>query len=276
MHSLRSILVHMDSSSRCRARLMAARALALAHEATVTAVLAEAIELVDTPYSYSAGAVAGDEMEALSMSRGAGARAMFDAVLDMQPQAAFVELPAGSPAWAVARLACCADLLLLGQPDPGSRASARLPADFVPAVIAASGRPALVWPASGRFEQPADTALVAWTHTPASARALAGALPLLRKARRVHVVSWAEEPLPAAGALDVGAYLALHGVTATVQRHARAPQRIGPALLALCTDIDAQLLVMGCYGHSRAQELLLGGTTRDMLRAMTVPVLMAH
>jgi len=61
---------------------------------------------------------------------------------------------------------------------------------------------------------------------------------------------------------------------------ARSMSRVVPpsssSCARLCTDIDAQLLVMGCYGHSRAQELLLGGTTRDMLRAMTVPVLMAH
>jgi nucleotide-binding universal stress UspA family protein len=36
------------------------------------------------------------------------------------------------------------------------------------------------------------------------------------------------------------------------------------------------LLVVGGYGHSRLRELILGGVTRDLLRQMTLPVLMSH
>jgi nucleotide-binding universal stress UspA family protein len=50
----------------------------------------------------------------------------------------------------------------------------------------------------------------------------------------------------------------------------------GEALLSLCADEGADLLVMGAYGHTRFRELLLGGATRQILDSMTVPVLMAH
>ena len=51
---------------------------------------------------------------------------------------------------------------------------------------------------------------------------------------------------------------------------------MGDTLLSLAADVDADLLVMGCYGHSRAREFVLGGASRTVLRTMTLPVLMAH
>jgi len=51
---------------------------------------------------------------------------------------------------------------------------------------------------------------------------------------------------------------------------------VGNALLSMAADIDADLLVMGGYGHSRFRELLLGGVTQTILKSMTLPVLMAH
>jgi len=47
-------------------------------------------------------------------------------------------------------------------------------------------------------------------------------------------------------------------------------------LLSLAADVQANLLVMGCYGHSRAREWLLGGVTRTIFQSMTLPVLMSH
>ena len=51
---------------------------------------------------------------------------------------------------------------------------------------------------------------------------------------------------------------------------------VGSQILSRAADSDADLIVMGAYGHSRARELVLGGATRSLLEAMTVPVLMAH
>jgi len=40
-------------------------------------------------------------------------------------------------------------------------------------------------------------------------------------------------------------------------------------------ECDADLLVMGAYGHSRVREFLFGGVTRDLLAASPLPVFMA-
>ena len=75
---------------------------------------------------------------------------------------------------------------------------------------------------------------------------------------------------------DIALHLARHGVAATVERSASAGIGSGNTLLSRASDLGADLLVMGAYGHSRVHELLLGGATRTVLASMTLPVLMAH
>ena len=71
-------------------------------------------------------------------------------------------------------------------------------------------------------------------------------------------------------------YLTAQGITATL--HQGGPERgnAGENLLSQASDLGADLLVMGCYGHSRAREWVFGGATRTILESMTLPVLMVH
>ena len=68
----------------------------------------------------------------------------------------------------------------------------------------------------------------------------------------------------------------MHGVSATFHRESAAGDAIGELMLSKAADVGADLLVMGCYAHSRVRELVLGGATSVVLRSMTVPVLMSH
>jgi nucleotide-binding universal stress UspA family protein len=74
---------------------------------------------------------------------------------------------------------------------------------------------------------------------------------------------------------DMALYLARHGIKVEVSSQVTAID-VGSALLSFASDIDADLLVMGCYGHSRMHEIMLGGASRTVLQSMTLPVLMAH
>ena len=76
--------------------------------------------------------------------------------------------------------------------------------------------------------------------------------------------------------MDIAAHLARHGVKADVESTVSGGIGVGNALLSRASDIGADLLVMGAYGHTRVRELLLGGATRTILELMTVPVLMSH
>ena len=65
-------------------------------------------------------------------------------------------------------------------------------------------------------------------------------------------------------------------VGAPLMRHTLAPLDAGDALLSLAGELGVGLLVMGCYGHSRTREWVLGGASRTVMESMTLPVLMAH
>ena len=125
-----------------------------------------------------------------------------------------------------------------------------------------------------------ETVLIALDHSRESARAVADALPLLTRARRVIVLAirtTAEETLDDIQArTQVVAFLEGHGIDAQVQQIDRPNIPVGEMLLSRTADSGADLIVMGAYGHARLQEAVLGGVTRTMLDAMTVPVLMSH
>jgi len=75
---------------------------------------------------------------------------------------------------------------------------------------------------------------------------------------------------------DIALYLARHGVTTNVERTLGAGVDVGNVLLSRASDLDADLLVTGAYGHAHVRELLLGGATRTVLASTPLPVLMSH
>ncbi|HSV68889.1 MAG TPA: universal stress protein [Methylibium sp.] len=270
---MKSLLVQLDGSARCGLRLKVAAEIARRHGAQLTALFAAPRPLLTMPFAYTGDAAVAEVLQQL-----------YDGWLERSRQTFGDAAPGPTARWAelgpvplipgFAAQAQLADLTVLGQHDPDDRDGAP-PADFVPSVLAASGRAALVLPYAGRCDTVGSKVLVAWKPAAASARALAAALPLLREAAEVTVVAWGSAPDPDAP-LDVGRYLAWHGVRASLQQHTDAPSELGELLLSRAADLGADLLVMGAYGHSRAREWVLGGVTRTVLQSMTLPVLMSH
>ncbi|HEX2115333.1 MAG TPA: universal stress protein [Alphaproteobacteria bacterium] len=121
--------------------------------------------------------------------------------------------------------------------------------------------------------------IVAWNGSREAARAMGDAMPLLRQAQSVCVVSINAEgetqgqPGPAA---ELTRRLADHGIQAEPQVLRSDDISAADMLLSRIADLGADSLVMGCFGHSRLREIVLGGTTRDVLRHATVPVLLSH
>jgi nucleotide-binding universal stress UspA family protein len=170
-----------------------------------------------------------------------------------------------------------ADLLVLGQHHPSIAPGTAPPAGFVESALIDTGK-ALIVPHTGSFQAIGHEVLIGWNATPQAAHAVAAALPWLRGARHVHVLESAQASSRRGSSdeLDIAQYLHGHAVSATLHGDGRAEADAGDALLSLASDVGADLLVMGCYGHSRARELMLGGATRIVLQTMTLPVLMAH
>lgn len=143
-----------------------------------------------------------------------------------------------------------------------------------------SGRPVLVIPVKWSPCVFGKDIAIAWNDSREAARATFDALPFLRTAKSVRLLtigddSDAGDP-PAIAAADVAATLARHGLNVTIETIADAKRSPAATLLARVTADGSDLLVMGAYGHSRMREFILGGATRDILKTMTVPVLMTH
>ena len=179
---------------------------------------------------------------------------------------------------AVATSARYVDLAILGQHDPDDALSN--PRYLPEEVVLGGGRPVLILPYIGPARTFGERVIVAWDASREAARAVNDALPLLRQARQVGVVSVNPRPWPFGhgeepGA-DIGLHLARHGVKVEVQRIEAKDVDPANAILSHVADQSADLLVMGAYGHSRLREFVLGGVTRTILAEMTVPVLMSH
>ena len=277
---LTSIVVHVDASPATESRIAAAHELAALHGADLDAVFGGGTGAFDLPFAMAEGAAAAlPALLALCAERQQAARAMFDrAGRNGSTTMRWVELVGEPLVSGFAARAFLADLIVVGQPDPDALGSLGVPAQFVASVLIASGRPALVVPrtvrGAGRI---ARQPLIAWKPSREAARAVAGALPLLRRAERLHVTGQPSLRDASPPSIELERFLRRHGVEVPIEHHESVPDaQAGCGLLAMAQRCGADLLVMGCYGHSRARELVLGGASRTVLADMTIDVLMAH
>jgi nucleotide-binding universal stress UspA family protein len=153
-------------------------------------------------------------------------------------------------------------------------------ADLAERVVIGAGRPVLLLPRQGQTELAAGPALVGWNGSREAARAAFDAVPLLKLASEVKVVTVdpASDPtlrgqIPGAGLAEA---LARHGIKATTEPYQAGGVGAGEALLRHGKDEGASLIVIGAYGHSRLREFILGGATLAVLAGFDRPVLMSH
>jgi nucleotide-binding universal stress UspA family protein len=170
-----------------------------------------------------------------------------------------------------------ADLIVVSQTDREWPASEWL--DVADRVAVESGRPVLIVPNAPPRNRVGSRVLVAWNGRREAARAAFDALPLLKRATASKVV-WIDpqsdgdaEQTPGQ---DICQALQRHGVHCGMTERVAPQADVGRTLMAQAEAFDADLLVMGCYGHSRLREFVFGGATRYALEKMAIPVLMSH
>lgn len=270
MSPLQSILVHVDASDACITRLRLARALGGRVGGSVTALYAVTPASLRRSLLFTAG-LPDESQLAYDDARLARARKRVDdACTDPGVQ---VEWREALDERDFTRQALYCDLVVLGPHDDAQR-DAGVSAGFVPAVIIESGKPALVIPNVGYCDPSFDSVFVAWKETRESARALTAAIPFMQQANHVHLAIDAAVSEEHRSLLR--RFVQRHGVDVQVSVVASPAADVGDTLLKAAADVDAGLIVMGCYGHSRGREWVLGGATRTILRSMTRPVLLAH
>ena len=167
-------------------------------------------------------------------------------------------------------------MLVLGRDtdDPDGAPYDVLPAD----VVMACGAPVLVLPAQPGPNFKAQRILVAWKSTAQAARAIHNALPLLKRAQSVlltEIVSENQATRYEISAKSMADFLLSHGVAVSALRIGAAGDA-GEQLMQAAQDNGCDLIVAGAYGHSRLREWALGGVTRSLLLASTLPCLLSH
>ncbi|MBD3665399.1 universal stress protein [Sulfitobacter sp. TSTF-M16] len=133
---------------------------------------------------------------------------------------------------------------------------------------------------NGSVEQKAGRVFVAWNSSEAASAAIHAALPYLKKASEV-VIACIDPVMTVSGGgqdpgVDVAKWLSHHGCNVTVSQFPSGGREVGQAIQDRATELGADLVVMGAYGHARMIQTVLGGTTRTMMEQTDLPLMLAH
>ncbi|WP_219116304.1 universal stress protein [Janthinobacterium sp. UMAB-56] len=285
----KTVLLHIDDSAGRAARIEAAASIAQACGGHLTGVALTGVSRL--LYQNQPDLDADPNLSLhLNFLRERATRALdgFEAQVRAAGVASFEQrVIDDEAAGGISLLARYADLVVISQYNAKDK-SPSVMRDFPAYVLLHSGRPVLIVPYAPPLPLLAPPAaarnvLISWNASKEASRAVSAALPLLQRAGQVHVAIFDAQVHAAEHGEQPGAelthYLARHGVEARLHLLDGGGVRrgdIGEALLSQASDLSADLLVMGAYGHSRLRETILGGVTRTILQSMTIPVLMAH
>jgi nucleotide-binding universal stress UspA family protein len=278
--SYKTIVVHIDQSSRCQTRIQIAAQLAAQSNAHLIGVAVTGV----SRYIYEGSAINANDPNLGTHLDWLNKRALtavdnFSKLSQQLNVSSFESSVTHDEANGGFSLrARYSDLLILGQSDADEPSPSVLP-DFPECMVLESGRPVIIIPAHGEFPQIGKRPLIAWDGSREATRALTDAIPLLRSAEIVHIAVINPNEIydrhgEQAGA-DIALFLSRHGISIEVSTH-ETIKDIGHTLLRLCREHNNDLLIMGAYGHSRFKEMILGGTTQTIFKEMTIPVFMSH
>jgi nucleotide-binding universal stress UspA family protein len=278
----KTILVHCNDLRRVERIVSAAAAMAERHQAHLIGLsVAPPVRVLPVGMPGAPDALVIDEHAQAYRRDNLAMRAAFEAAARARRLTfEWCEEDAGASTVVevVVRYASGADLTVASQRDPGWPESDSL--DVAVQVAVEAGRPILIIPNEGVHARIGTTVLVAWNGRREATRAAFEALPLLQRAKEVKVLTLGPEAESEAArdlaAAHLCAGLARHGVSCQLIDGPSSSGSVGATLMSRATEHRADLLVMGCYGHSRLSEFLLGGATRHVLTHMTIPVLMSH
>lgn len=277
----KTILAHLDESPRAAERIRIAADLALLEDAHLIGAAMTGVsrhvyknDVVDTRDPHLA--------LHLDVLREQAKRALpaFETTVEQMGVTSFetrvVDDEAGDGLSLAARYS---DLVVIGQTDPDvplRDARPNLPAY----VVMHAARPVLIVPYAGRFDRVGHHVLIAWDGSIQATRAVRNAMPFLERANIVSVAVINSPPITHVHGEEPGAdlalYLAHRGIHVHVLPLTAGHRGVGATLLSTAADLPCDLIVMGSYGHTRVQEIILGSVTRAVLDTMTMPVLMSH
>ena len=286
---MKTILVPLESGDGLQSMLETAWLAATAFGSTIQGLYIRRA-LPNVAVADIGGYVATTEsFETEDRERGASARRAFEEFLrgkgvalgeappgagpagENRPSATWAEeIPPGDAA--VGMHARLFDLTVVGRPVQGASTPA---ASTLETVLFDSGRPILIAPPSAP-KSLGGTAVVSWNASTETARAVAFAMPFLRRAERVVVLAVEGVMVPGPSTAEAARHLQLNGIAAEVREAATSGRSGGETILAEAAALGADLLVKGAYTRSRLRQMIFGGATSKILAEAELPVFMAH
>lgn len=254
------IAVAAGLADKFSARLIGVSALAI-----VSPFVAEGVVIVDNATEFDVGKMQTSLAEVgtkFAAAAGAGRKTEWRSAIEFPTETLLSE-------------ARCADLIVV---EKGKAAGDIHRTIDVGAAILGAGRPFLVIPAAVK-SLALDHVLIGWKDTREARRAVQDALPLLHEAKRVTVMEICakdDKDIARKRVADVVRYLAQHRVKAESRVEIQAHGSGADQVIGLAEDEGADLLVTGAYGHSRVNEWVFGGMTRDLLTSSPICCLMSH
>ncbi|WP_336490373.1 universal stress protein [Methylobacterium nigriterrae] len=268
--TIASIMVSLDLGAAAAARVRLAASLAQRFEATLAGVAArkipnpgpgEDLETIQAAYNEEQAKL-GEELRRC--------RDIFEQNCGTGIRTHWQQAEADAASFLV-RQALAADIVIVGrEQDDRAGDTAASPG----AVLMEAGRPVLMTP-PGSDHLKAERIVIAWKDAPEARRAVSAALPFIRRAKQVYVVSAGEEAR-FDGAEQVTEFLGRHGAQVVTHLLNATARDVADEILQFTTREDADLVVMGGYGRSRLREWLFGGVTREFLQISSVCCLMSH
>jgi nucleotide-binding universal stress UspA family protein len=273
---IRDIMIHVDGSSQDEIRLAHGEALAQAFKAHLTGLFVNCLPgFAISADAAGTGAVYMAELMEEAMADGDrvadDVKRRLDRVSVPHDMLRIDAVPdnVGRQASVAARYA---DLFLAVRPSAGSDEGMRW-MSLVEGVLFGSSRGVCLVP-DGRRAGPIKRVVIGWNGSREAARAVAEAMPFLRKATKVVVLKAERDPGEDDLDTRLARHLDRHGVEATL--HDVRSRDPADAIIAEASAIEADMIVIGAYGHSRLREWALGGVTRDLLLRSPLPLLLAH
>ena len=175
----------------------------------------------------------------------------------------------------ITKYALTSDIVIVGQVDPDDDKMAQYQY-LADELVVACACPVLVVPYAGKYHSFGTHILVGWNNTRESSKAIHGGMTFLKRAEKVTLLSVNPKEDNTEANEAAVAHLKRHGIAAEIKVGHWPNVGVGNALLDALVDYNADMLVMGAYGHSRLREMILGGATQEILGHMTAPVLFTH
>jgi nucleotide-binding universal stress UspA family protein len=173
------------------------------------------------------------------------------------------------------RIARRFDLAVVGQAQPKEGASEEL---LIEGALFESGRPVVVVPFVQTRPVSLERVLVCWDGSRPATRAIADALPFLKRAKAIDILAVSGERGKGSELVgtNMARHLARHGLAVELKRISAGEVDVPSTIRNHASETGTDFMVMGGYGHSRLREFILGGVTRTILTSSTIPVLMSH